>query len=213
MDTPTDKIRFMVDQFAETTKAYINERKWYNSNNNMRIEIFVGWEPPPADWVTLNMDGASRQNPDLAGCGGVFRGGKGEWLGGFAEKLGICSSVRAELRAVLRRLLLARDKGFKKIIIFVDSIMVMGMLKGDMDCNARHHTIIQCCKSLMEANDWEVRISHCYREANQVADTLANLGIELTCSFAYFNEPPREVSPSLYADQIGVKFPRFIVNQ
>lgn len=56
----------------------------------MRTEIFVGWEPPPADWVTLNTDGASRQNPSLAGCGGVFRGGKGEWLGGFAEKLGIC---------------------------------------------------------------------------------------------------------------------------
>ena len=46
-----------------------------------------------------------------------------------------------------------------------------------------------------------------------MADTLANLGIELSCDFVLFNEPPREVFASLYADHIGGKSPRLIVNQ
>ena len=40
-----------------------------------------------------------------------------------------------------------------------------------------HKPLITQCKNLIEQSDWEVKVPHCYREANQVVDKLANLGI------------------------------------
>ena len=60
----------------------------------------------------------------------------GERLCGFVEKMGVCSSVRAELCAMLHGLLLAKEKGFKKPRENVDSTFVVGLLQGNMSCNA-----------------------------------------------------------------------------
>jgi len=45
----------------------------------------------------------------------VLQGDKGEWIIGFSENLGHCSSVKAEIRAVLRGLMLAREAHVPKI--------------------------------------------------------------------------------------------------
>ena len=50
----------------------------------------------------------------------------------------------------------------------------------------------------------EIIISHCYREMNQVANLLANLGTKNTASLAILEPPPREILDTLYADKIGV---------
>jgi len=110
-------------------------------------------------------------------------------------------------------LLLAKEKGSKKLIVQIDLIIVVGTLKGSMTCNARHHGIVQRWNDLLQSLDWEVRVTHCYRELNQVADSLVNLGVGLNGDFVYFNEPPRKVLTLLYADQVGAKFSKLIVNQ
>ena len=76
--------------------------RWHGQTKPGHQETLVGWISPPLDWVALNTGGASRKNSGMAGGGGVFKDWKGEWLGGFAEKIGTCSSTRAALRAVLR---------------------------------------------------------------------------------------------------------------
>ena len=168
---------------------------------------------PSADWVALNTDGALKNNLGQAGGGGFFRGWRAEWMGGFAERMGVCSSVRAELRAILRGLRLAQEKGYRKLIVYVDSLVVAGMLKDNMLCSARHNTLVQQCRRILQLPDWEVKVNHCFRETNRVADALANLGIGLNCEFMYFNEPPSEVSSSLFADRVGAKYPRLIMDQ
>lgn len=136
----------------------------------------------------------------MAGGGGVFRGWRGEWLEGFAERMGVCSFVRAELRAMLRGLLLVKERRFTKLVVKVDSMLVVGMLKGSLCCNTRHYAIVQRRKGLLESPNCEVLVSHCYQETNQVADTLMNLGINLDCDLVLFTEPPKEAFTSLYAD-------------
>lgn len=64
------------------------------------------------------------------------------WLGGFAERMGICSSVRVDLRAVLRRLVLAKEKGFGKLTIKVDSSVVVSMLHSNTLCSAKYEAIV-----------------------------------------------------------------------
>ena len=43
---------------------------------------------------------------------------------------------------LLRDLLLAKEKNFRKLVVNVDSSIVVGMLRGSMLCNARHEAIV-----------------------------------------------------------------------
>jgi ribonuclease HI len=74
-------------------------------------------------WVKLNTDGAYKDG-SAAGCGGVIRDSHGGWIGGFAKYLGICSAYVAELWGVLEGLRYARNHGFTRIELNVDSSVV-----------------------------------------------------------------------------------------
>ena len=53
-----------------------------------------------------------------------------------------------------------------------------------------------------------MKISHCYREANQVADILANMGCDGTLGVIIHRVPPTGVGEALYVDSLGVYWPR-----
>ena len=166
----------------------------------------VHWELPPIGWAILNADGTTKGNPRPAGAGGVTRNDKGEWHGGFSEKLGRCSSMKAEIRAVLQGLKLAKRLGVRKLWLQLDSIVVTGMLKGTMDWRPEHTSLLQQCKTLITDSDWEVHISHCYREANKVTDRLANMGIGIETGIIFYQSPPMEIKDVLFADMRSVNW-------
>ena len=89
--------------------------------NRTCSERWVRWESGSEGWITLNTDGAAKGNPGPAGAGGVLRGDQGEWIAGFSENLGYCSSVKAELRAVWRGLSLAKEMQARKVWLQLDS--------------------------------------------------------------------------------------------
>jgi len=160
--------------------------------------------------VILNTDGAAKGNPGRAGAGGVLRGDRGEWIFGFSEHLGHCSSMKAELRAISRGLQLAEGEGFRKVWIRTDSLVVVGMLTNKMQWHPEHHFLLQRCSNLLRKEEWEVKITHCYREANQVADILANKGVDGTLGVTKYQSPPVEIREALYADVVGVSWPRHV---
>jgi hypothetical protein len=88
-----------------------------------KAEIMVCWKPPMEGWVKLNTDGAYKDE-SAAGCSGVIRDSHGGWIGGFAKYLGICSAYVAELWGVLEGLRYARNHGFTRIELNVDSSVV-----------------------------------------------------------------------------------------
>jgi hypothetical protein len=53
------------------------------------------------------------------------------------------------------------------------------------------------------ALDWEVHISHLYREANQCADALANMGCELSCNIVYFDVCQNRIKHLFVSDSLG----------
>ena len=154
--------------------------------------------------MALNTDGASRGNPGRAGVGGVLRGDRGEWLGGFSENLGQCFSMKAELWANLRGLRLAAAQKYRKVWIQTDSSVVVGMLTNRMQRHPEHHFLIQQCYNLLHMEQLEVKITHCYREANKVADILANKGVDGMLGVTIYQSPPTEACEALYADSVGV---------
>ena len=53
-----------------------------------------------------------------------------------------------------------------------------------------------------------MHISHCFREANRVADKLANIGVGLDTQCMFYDTPIPVVQDLLFADSIGVSWPQ-----
>ena len=98
----------------------------------------------------------------------------------------------------------------KRIWVQADSLVVVGMIKGQTSWNIELSPLIQQCKLLMGLNDWKIIISHCYRETNQVADLPANLRVMNNVIIAIFESSPTKVFDALYVDRLGVAWPRLI---
>ncbi|PNX56636.1 ethylene responsive transcription factor 1b [Trifolium pratense] len=58
--------------------------------------------------------------------------------------------------------------------------------------------------------EWEVRITHSYREANMCAHALANIGCSLDLNIMFFDECPSQVVDLLSDDNRGFLSPRVI---
>jgi len=89
------------------------------------------------------MDGAVRGTLGLAGASGVLRGDHREWIIGFFEHLGRCSAIKAELRAVLRGLKIAKKAATRQLLIQLDSTAVVSMLMTHSLCPSECSGIIQ----------------------------------------------------------------------
>jgi len=143
-----------------------------------------------------------------AGAGGVLRDNLGDWIVGFSENLGHCSAIKAEVQAVFRGLKVAREKSIQKLWLQVDSKVVVSMLTTHTKGHLEYNNLLHQCQKLLNWGGWEVMVSHCFREANQVVDQLANMGIEGSLGVTMYPIPPMETRAVLYADNVGVVWPR-----
>ncbi|GAU10806.1 hypothetical protein TSUD_425900, partial [Trifolium subterraneum] len=107
------------DSAARNTKVVTGREK---------VVTLIRWIPPKASFVKLNTDGAYRKN-QIAGCGGVIRGCHGEWLGGFARCVGLCSAFVAELWGVLEGLRCVQRLGFSNVELNIDSEVVVQVMR------------------------------------------------------------------------------------
>jgi len=205
---PFDRGAFLQQKFQEIIRIFDEPEQGRNMAGQGLAERWIRWEPPERGWWVLNADGAVRGALGLAGAGGVVRGYQGKWVVGFSEPLGRCSVTQAELRAVLRGLRIAKEAGIRKLWVQVDSKVVETLLTIPRLRSSEYNGIIQQCKILIDRADWEVRITHCFREANQVADKLANMGLEGQLGVKLYHAPPEVVRGALLSDQMGVAWPR-----
>jgi len=109
--------KIFMAKFREIKDALDRDMQLMNSPPTEDLEVRVRWEPPMRGWKVLNTDGAVRGNPGSTGAGGVIRGEVGEWVLGFSENVGHCSVTKAEVKAILRGLNLAKEIPTQKIWI------------------------------------------------------------------------------------------------
>ncbi|KAL2899374.1 hypothetical protein RDABS01_024456 [Bienertia sinuspersici] len=171
---------------------------------------FIRWMAPYCDWMVLNSDGASKGTPGPAGGGAILR----DWRGGFKQALtanyGICTTYKAELMAVSLGLDMARSLGVRKLEIQMDNKACIQILNNKEYQGGECYHIINHCRALLEADVWEVRLIHCYREGNKVADKLANIGVTQLDNLLFHVNPPSEIIPLLREDIVGVTTPRLV---
>ena len=85
-----------------------------------------------------------------------------------------------------------------------DSKVVVSLINGDSVRVDMNYNIIMQIKGML-GRDWEVTTYHVYREANYVADWLANYGLTrdlLDRRSDVLEEPPSGLYPLLYYDLI-----------
>ena len=142
----------------------------------------------------------------------MIRDHMGSWIGGFARNIGFCSSVTAELWAIHVGLHMTWDRGFRKVVLESDSRVVVEIIKGDTMRVDRNYNLIMQIRGLM-GREWEVKMIHVYREANFVADWLANFGLTryvLERGANIITDPPSGLYSLLYYDLIRSTIPRLI---
>ncbi|CAN1795223.1 Putative ribonuclease H protein At1g65750 [Linum perenne] len=142
------------------------------------IEKRIAWDPPPDPWLTLNVDGSVLRQSNSAAAGGALRTVEGTVLFAFAANLGSCTITRAELRSVVKGLNLAWNSGYRRVAVQVDSLCAVQLLSNPADSDHQHASIIAQFLELKQ-RDWTIDLQHIYREANFLADFLANKGHSL----------------------------------
>ena len=69
------------------------------------------WHPSIFDWIKCNTDGAASGIPSKVVCGGIFINNEAGCIGCFAQKLGLGSSLFAELSGLMQAIEIAHGKG------------------------------------------------------------------------------------------------------
>ncbi|CAN1142660.1 Putative ribonuclease H protein At1g65750 [Linum perenne] len=168
------------------------------------------WKPAPEEFITINTDGSVTQPNMLAAAGGILRDWQGRKVAVFAANLGSCSIMRAELRAAEFGLQLAWKLGFRKIHLQMDSKSAITSIQGKNEEDSRHWQTIRSIHNWL-AKEWEVRVSHVFREANRVADLLAHHGHNLDFGISVDCAYPSVIDREIWNDFIGASSPRVIL--
>ncbi|XP_021740114.1 uncharacterized protein LOC110706504 [Chenopodium quinoa] len=133
----------------------------------------VSWEAPPTNFYKLNFDGSVLNKSATTGI--LIRDSSGAILGARAFNLGTTKVFITEAMAIHKGILLALEREIKNIIIEGDNLLVINSVNGIWSTPWQIDHIIQdICSLLSNFDNWSIR--HIFREANQAADWIANVG-------------------------------------
>jgi ribonuclease HI len=129
------------------------------------------------EWL-LMIDGAARGNPGDAGCGAVIQDETGSIVKELSCYLGKTTNNVAEYEALLMGLEALVAMGKKRIRIQSDSELLVRQLNGQYRVrDPKLQTLLERASLLLRHFD-SYTIVHVRREANRLADKLANRGID-----------------------------------
>jgi ribonuclease HI len=130
-----------------------------------------------AEWL-LMVDGAARGNPGEAGCGAVICDESGATVKQLSRYLGKATNNVAEYEALLMGLEALLALGGKNIRVQSDSELMVRQLTGQYRVRDPKLKVLQeRALSLLRRFD-RYTVLHVRREANKLADKLANRGID-----------------------------------
>lgn len=169
--------------------------------------IEVLWHPPILNWIKCNSDGSSTSIS--SGCGGIFRNHNSDFLLCFAENTGQEDAYYAELSGALRAIELAKQFNWFNLWLELDSLLVVNAFKNKALVPWRLRNRWDKCLNIV--SNMNFIVSHIFREGNQCADHLANMG--LTCNIPYiWMQLPSSISAFVSQNKLGMPNFRFVTH-
>ncbi|CAI9090938.1 OLC1v1025834C1 [Oldenlandia corymbosa var. corymbosa] len=92
-------------------------------------QVLISWTAPPLGWFKLNTDGVYDPSTGEARAGGLIRDHRGNWVQGFTVNNGVITLIGAELWGLWQGLLLAWDKGIRRIQVETNSLEAVKLIK------------------------------------------------------------------------------------
>ena len=151
----------------------------------------------------MNVDGSAARAFGMAGGGGLIRDGNGDWVIGFARKIGTTTSFMAELWALRDGLLLCLQIQAQAVCVELDAKAIVDAFNMQSYFNTVISSIMDDCRHLA-AQISQLRVRHIYREANRCADLLAKLGTSIVSDYVEFPSPPVDLMHVLEDDACGM---------
>ncbi|CAN1132504.1 Putative ribonuclease H protein At1g65750 [Linum perenne] len=145
----------------------------------------IAWRLGDEGWSTVNTYGSRISHTGAMSIGELIRDEKGGFVCAFCANIGNCSITRPEFRAIVEGLKLVCSLNIRKVTIQTDSWVVVSILQKEEGPSSQHVALIVEFHELI-SRDWELSLSHVYREANCAADYLANIGHSYSVGM-YFN--------------------------
>ncbi|CAN1143560.1 Putative ribonuclease H protein At1g65750, partial [Linum perenne] len=208
-NTSASATAIRIQSWHSTVISTVKHQELIVKKKPERVRADIAWEPGEEGWVVLNTDGSVLADCSKAAAGGLIRSADGRCLSAFYINLGRCSIMRAELRGVIEGLQRAWGNGFRKVDARVDSQAILSLIRANNLEEHQHGVEVAALRELLE-RDWEVTITHTYREGNSAADYLADLGHQFPLGVHPISSRDCNVSYFLRRDCIGVSESRLI---
>nr|XP_016487427.1 PREDICTED: uncharacterized protein LOC107807533 [Nicotiana tabacum] len=138
--------------------------------------MVVRWYKPEREWVKINTNESFLQGEGKVGLGGVIRDEYGDIIMAFSISVIAKNHNIAEAQAALVGLNWCKQNGFNQAILELDSLNIVEILRKDSDTNYKLSHIVNKIKETISMLN--IQSNHCYREANQLPDSLAKRAVE-----------------------------------
>ena len=90
----------------------------------------------------------------------------------------------------------------------IDAQAVVELMNNDSTSNATNSSLVANCRLLISQIP-QIKVSHCYREANACADALARIGSLQDSNLLYYDSPPSNLLEFYLADLYALFHFRF----
>lgn len=135
------------------------------------------WIKPSNGLVKLNFDGAFKGNPGPSAGGGIIRNSDDQMIYAYSSYYGDFTNTLAELLTLHQGICWLHSHDYARAIVKMDSKLIFDCLTTDVKSPRQCWFLIKFILRIHQ--DLQFTFQHCYREANTVADNLANLGCDL----------------------------------
>ncbi|MDX1611297.1 MAG: ribonuclease HI family protein [Candidatus Thermoplasmatota archaeon] len=126
--------------------------------------------------ATIHFDGASRGNPGPAGAGAVVELGGRETV--LSKHLGKATNNEAEYEGLLLGLSFAQQEGARRVVVRVDSQLIVRQLKGEYKVRAGNLKSLHRKASGLLSSFETSEVAWVPRERNGKADQAANQALD-----------------------------------
>ncbi|GAU50021.1 hypothetical protein TSUD_186220 [Trifolium subterraneum] len=156
-------IRAMVETFRNC---------FFSAASNRRlVDRYIKWNHNNYSCNILNVDGSCLDSPVRSGYGGIIRNTYDHYLAGFSGFIqGSSDILLAELYAIYRGLLLAKEMSIDELVCYSDSLHCVNLIKDPLAKYHIHAVLIQDIKELLSQTN--VSLYHTLRVINMMISSL-----------------------------------------
>lgn len=119
----------------------------------------VGWSPPLPGTIKINVDRSSLGFLRPAGIGGLIRDSNSDWIMSFRGNAGNVQILVTELKAIHHGLMLAWQKGYKRVFCESDCLEAILLITKEIGEFHIHGAVIAKVRSMLHWI-WEVHLVH-----------------------------------------------------